>query len=115
MIEDVDVKTRVVRARQVCVTGTQTGSAKPDALVPEPITKSLGDQLAVTFAANKAANLNLSFNGTPVASAVAADSVKTTLTITVPGNQQLIATASDGTTIIAAAFMVAGLARPQRT
>jgi glycosidase len=67
--------------------------------VPEPITRSIGDTLPVNFITNGASNISLSFNGSVVATANATDSLKTTLHITTAGNQQVIATATNGTTI----------------
>ena len=72
--------------------------------IPQPITKSIGDTLPVDFQTNKPATINLSFNGVPAGSASSADSLKTTLHITSPGNQQVIATATDGTTSVADTF-----------
>ena len=69
--------------------------------IPQPITKSIGDTLPVDFITNGAANISLSFNGSVVATAGSADSLKTILHITASGNQQVIATASDGTTTLA--------------
>lgn len=69
--------------------------------IPEPITRSIGDTLPIDFITNGAANISLSFNGSVVATASSADSLETTLHITAAGNQQVIATASNGTTSIA--------------
>jgi hypothetical protein len=65
--------------------------------IPEPINKKVGDSIAVKFASNNPATLNLYLNGMLAASASAADSVQRTLPITVPGNQQLVGVADDGT------------------
>lgn len=64
--------------------------------VPEPINLKVGDTLPVKYIASKAAILNLYFNGVSVSMATAADSLQHTLHVTTPGNQQVIATASDG-------------------
>jgi glycosidase len=72
--------------------------------IPQPITKSVGDSLPIDFLTNKAATINLSFNGVAAGSAAAADSLKTTLHILTPGNQQVIATATDGITSVADTF-----------
>ena len=69
--------------------------------IPEPITKAPGDTLPVSFFTNKPANIRLSFNGVAAGSASAVDSLQATLHITTPGNQQVIATATDGVTSIA--------------
>jgi glycosidase len=67
--------------------------------IPEPITKSVGDTLPIEFITNGASNISLSFNGSVVATANTADSLKTTLHITTAGNQQVIATAGNGISI----------------
>jgi 1,4-alpha-glucan branching enzyme len=68
---------------------------------PEPITRSIGDTLPVDFITNKFAAISLTFNGIAAATATNADSLLTTLHITTAGNQQVIATATDGTTTVA--------------
>jgi hypothetical protein len=68
--------------------------------IPEPITRSIGDTLPIDFITNSAANISLSFNGSVVGTANA-QSLQTTLHITTAGDQQVIATASNGTTNIA--------------
>ena len=68
--------------------------------VVAPIVKTLGDSLQVKYVTNQAATLHLYFNSNPVASASAMDSVSGTVHITSPGNQQLIATASNGSTTL---------------
>lgn len=65
--------------------------------VPEPINKGVGDLVPVKYVVNKIAVCALFFNGTQVLSAGSADSLETVLTITGPGNQQVIAIANDGT------------------
>lgn len=69
--------------------------------VPEPIIKSAGDTLPIRFVTNKAAAISLSYNGASAASVTGADSLVTTLHLSAAGSQQIIATATDGTTIIA--------------
>ena len=69
--------------------------------IPEPITKSPGDTLVVNFQTDKSAAIQLSLNGVVIGSAAAADSLQATVHINNPGNQQIIATANDGTTNIA--------------
>lgn len=66
--------------------------------IPEPITRSVGDTLAIDFLTNKPAAISVSFNGAAAGSASAVDSLLTTLHVTTPGNQQVIATATDGVT-----------------
>lgn len=64
--------------------------------IPEPINKLPGDTLRVKWMVNKPATLSLYVNGAPMLTAGAADSLEKVLTITAPGNQQVIATADDG-------------------
>ncbi len=68
---------------------------------PEPIVKSVGNSLPVTFVSNQNGSMNLYFNGTPINSGNAIDSISATLSITAPGNQQIIATANSGTSTLA--------------
>ncbi len=64
--------------------------------VPEPINKSVGDSILITYVANKSATLDIYLNGSLVKSAN--DTIVTAKPpITVAGNQQIIATANDGT------------------
>ncbi len=65
--------------------------------IPETINKKVGESIVVKFACDNPASLNLYLNGMLAASASAADSVQRTLPITVPGNQQLVGVADDGT------------------
>src|SRR5258708_1573631 len=67
--------------------------------IPQPIIKSVGDSLTVEYAASQAVNLGLYFNGTRVDTVINQDSVQTVLHLTTSGNQQVIATANDGTTL----------------
>lgn len=69
--------------------------------IPEPVQKSIGDTLPVSFIVNKPAALILRFNGAQVLTTGAADSFQKVLTITTPGNQQLIAAADDGINSVA--------------
>jgi glycosidase len=66
--------------------------------VPQGLSESIGSILPVKFVTNKSAALTLTFNGATVATAAAADSIQYTLTVSAAGNQQVIATANDGTT-----------------
>ena len=66
--------------------------------VPEPLNKAVGDTLAVSYISNKPATLSIYFNGTQTASTTAITALAYTLHITTAGNQQVIATADDGTT-----------------
>jgi 1,4-alpha-glucan branching enzyme len=78
--------------------------------VPEPINLKMGDTLPVKYMASKTAALKLYFNGVIVSATASADSLQSTLHITTPGNQQVIATASDGVNSISDTinFYVAG-------
>jgi 1,4-alpha-glucan branching enzyme len=66
--------------------------------IPEPVTKIIGDTLPVNYVVNKTATLQLFFNGTLMDSVPNNTSLKYTLQIVASGNQQIIATAYDGTT-----------------
>jgi hypothetical protein len=68
--------------------------------IPEPITKALGDSLAIRFVTNKSATISLSFNGAAAGSATASDSLVTTLHLNAAGSQQVIASATDGSTSV---------------
>jgi hypothetical protein len=78
--------------------------------VPQTINEAVGDTLPVTFITNKPANVQLYLNGAQVASGASTDSLQAALPITTAGSQQVIATASDGTTGIAdtISFFVSG-------
>jgi hypothetical protein len=68
--------------------------------IPQTLNVVKGGTLPVTYIANESASLQLSLNGTQVATATAA-SVSKTLSITTTGNQQVIAAGTDGATSIA--------------
>jgi len=78
--------------------------------IAEPINKQIGDTLPVDFISNKLAHLSLYLNGQRLDTLDNADSLKFTLHITSGGNQQVVAMANDGTTIISDMlnFYVAG-------
>jgi 1,4-alpha-glucan branching enzyme len=59
--------------------------------VIEPITKTVGQTIAITAKSNTASDLKLYFNGTQVASQTAATTINNTPTITAAGNQVIIA------------------------
>ena len=69
--------------------------------IPQPINEVVGNNLNVKFITNKLANINLYFNGLSVASGNSADSLLVSIPVATMGNQQVIATASDGVTYIA--------------
>lgn len=68
--------------------------------IPEPIIKVVGNTVPITFVSNQNGSLNLYFNGTLVSSANSVDSISKTIGITTAGNQQIIATANNGTTTL---------------
>lgn len=72
--------------------------------IPQSINEIIGDTLPVKFMTNKPAALDLFVNGVSVSTAAAADSLLFLVPITAAGNQQIIATASDGITNIADTF-----------
>ena len=65
---------------------------------PEPITKNVGDNIAMTAVSNNPATLKLYFNGSVVATASNATTISANPTIVVGGTQTLIAEANDGVT-----------------
>ena len=67
--------------------------------VPEPITKIVGDNIALSAKSNNAATLKLYLNGTEIKSANTATAIADTPTLITSGNQQVIAEANDGVTI----------------
>lgn len=77
---------------------------------PETITKTVGDNIALTAISNKAATLNLYVNGALVQTAAAATSISATPVLTAGGNTTIIAEAIDGavTTKDSVKFFVAG-------
>lgn len=66
--------------------------------VVEPIVKSVGDSFAVKYVSNQPAHLQVFLNGNTLAGASGVDSLTGMVHITTPGNQELIATADNGTT-----------------
>jgi glycosidase len=77
--------------------------------IPQPLSESVGNVLPIKFTANKTAALNISVNGSNVATAASADSLQYSLTVAA-GNEQIIATANDGVTSVAdtLSFFVGG-------
>ena len=65
--------------------------------VPEPIQVSVGNTLPIKYLSNQTALLKLYFNGTLVNTVNASDSLLYNLNISNPGNQQIIASANNGT------------------
>ena len=66
--------------------------------IPVPITKNIGDFMAVKFVSSHTASLKLYVNGAMIASAVPADSLMAMFSVSAAGNQFVQATADDGTT-----------------
>jgi len=66
--------------------------------IPEPINKVVGDSVSIDYISNRLASFKLYFNGALVNSVNNADSLTSNLHITSPGNQQIIATATDNIT-----------------
>lgn len=66
---------------------------------PEPLTKAVNDNIALTANSNKPATLNLYLNGTLIQTAAAATTISATPTLTAGGNTTIIAEAIDGATV----------------
>ncbi len=64
--------------------------------VSEPINKNVGDNINTTAIANKVSTMKLYFNGLLLQSVAGVTLINANPTITVPGNQQLVAEAFDG-------------------
>ena len=77
---------------------------------PEPLSKSVGDNISLTAISNKAATLNLYLNGTLIQTAASATSITANPVITQGGNTTIYAEAVDGSTIYkdSLKFFVAG-------
>lgn len=72
--------------------------------IPVPITKNVGDSLALNFVSNKTAGLNLYFNNSLVNSTISGDSLKAKVPITLTGNQWVKGTANDGVNLTSDSF-----------
>lgn len=66
--------------------------------VPEPITKTTGESIDLTYIANKTADLQLFFNGTAIANAAGNTAIQATAAITASGNQQIVGRVTEGLT-----------------
>lgn len=77
---------------------------------PEPFSKVIGDNIALTAVSNRAATLNLYLNGTLIQTAPSATTISANPTITTGGINTIIAEAIDGATIRkdSVKFFVAG-------
>ncbi|HYF32242.1 MAG TPA: alpha-amylase family glycosyl hydrolase [Chitinophagaceae bacterium] len=71
---------------------------------PEPINKSVGNTIDLSYKSNQQGTLQLYFNGAQVQSAANADNVTASPTITAAGNQQVVGRAIIGSTTISDTF-----------
>lgn len=71
---------------------------------PEPITKTVGSTIDITYKANAAAQLQLFFNGTQIQNVTGVDSVVASPVINVSGNQQVVGRATVGPVAISDTF-----------
>jgi 1,4-alpha-glucan branching enzyme len=67
--------------------------------IPETITKTVGDNIALTAISNNSSTLKLYLNGVEIATASAAKTISANPILNTGGNQQVIAEANDGVTI----------------
>jgi 1,4-alpha-glucan branching enzyme len=72
--------------------------------IPVPITKNVGDSLAIKFVSSHAAALNLYFNGVLANSTASGDSLTAKVPITVTGNQWVVGHANDGVNLTSDSF-----------
>jgi 1,4-alpha-glucan branching enzyme len=68
--------------------------------VPEPISKSIGDDIYVTWLSNTIGDLKIFFNGTQTNAVSSSNAILDTLSITTSGNQQIVARATEGAVTI---------------
>jgi 1,4-alpha-glucan branching enzyme len=66
--------------------------------VPEPITKAVGESIAISYTASNTANLQLFFNGALINSVAGNTNIQSTPAITVAGNQLIVGRVTDGVT-----------------
>ena len=66
--------------------------------VPEPITKTAGESIAISYTSNNTADLKLFFNGSEVASVSGNTIIQSTPAIATAGNQQIVGRVTDGVT-----------------
>ncbi len=67
-------------------------------MVPEPITKNVGDNISISGAANNSSTLKLYFNGGVIQTASGATTISSSATVAAPGNQTIVLEANDGST-----------------
>jgi len=65
---------------------------------PEPITKTAGESIDITYITNRSADLQLFFNGTVIANAASNTSLQASPAITASGNHQIVGRVTDGVT-----------------
>lgn len=68
------------------------------ATIPETITKQVGDNIALTAVGSSSSTMKLYLNGTPIQTAAAATTISANPTLTIAGNQTVMAEANDGVT-----------------
>ncbi|HEY6063264.1 MAG TPA: alpha-amylase family glycosyl hydrolase, partial [Chitinophagaceae bacterium] len=67
--------------------------------IPEPINKQVGDNINLTAIANNSSTMKLYLNGTVIQTASSATTISANPTLSVAGNQVILAEADDGTTV----------------
>lgn len=65
---------------------------------PETITKQVGDNISLTAVGSSSSTMKLYLNGTPIQTAAAATTISANPTLTIAGNQTVMAEANDGVT-----------------
>ncbi len=66
--------------------------------IPEPITKTIGDNIPITAIASNSSAMTLYLNGTVIQTATGATTISATPTLVSSGNTQIVAEANDGVT-----------------
>ncbi|WP_315819639.1 alpha-amylase family glycosyl hydrolase [Paraflavitalea speifideaquila] len=64
--------------------------------IPEPITKTTGESIDLTYLSNNTGNLQLFFNGTEITNITGNTTIQASPTITTAGNQQIVGRVTDG-------------------
>lgn len=64
--------------------------------IPEPITRNIGQSIAITGLANKSSDMNVYFNGTNIQTASNVTTISANPNITTAGNQELVIEATSG-------------------
>ena len=68
-------------------------------IIPETITKQVGDNIALTAVGSSSSTMKLYLNGVAIQTAAAATTISANPTLIIAGNQTVIAEANDGVTI----------------